>query len=135
MKCWKIVQFPKISIKIKTYKTFYEAQTASPLPNPTPHPTPPNQIKAYYVSGKNIFLRRRTEIYRHLLSKCFENAVLGLLEMVQCKCFSWHHKMFTGKFVKWERILAVLAVLREHIFFNVEWVGVGKMSELFWAKL
>ena len=48
-KCWKIVEFPKISIKIKNCKTFYEAKTASRLKeiihfySATPH-----QRKAYY---------------------------------------------------------------------------------------
>ena len=32
-------------------------------------------------------LSRYTGIYRHLLSKCFENAVLGCLGMVQSRCF------------------------------------------------
>ena len=31
LKCWKIVEFLKISIKIKTFKTFYEDQTVSRL--------------------------------------------------------------------------------------------------------
>ena len=44
-KCWKIVEFPKISIKIKNCKTFYEVQTArrvkeiiQPLHHPFPQP-------------------------------------------------------------------------------------------------
>ena len=36
------------------------------------------------------------------------------------------------KFVNSERLLAVL---QEHIIFNVKWVEVRKMSEVFWAKL
>ena len=51
-----------------------------------PHLTP-SQIKPYYVSGTKIFLRRYKELYRHLLSKCFKNAVLGRQEMVQYKYF------------------------------------------------
>ena len=57
---------------MKNCKTISDAQTArnySPAPPPTPRP--PNQIKYYYVSGTKIFLQRYTEIYRHLLSKCF----------------------------------------------------------------
>ena len=46
-----------------------------------------HQIKASNVSGTKIFLRRFTRIYRHLLSKYFENPVRGHLEMVQCQCF------------------------------------------------
>ena len=30
-KRWKMVEFPKISIKMKNFKTFYEAQTAKRL--------------------------------------------------------------------------------------------------------
>ena len=48
---------------------------------------PSHQTKSYYVSGKNIFLQIYAEIYRHLLSKCFNDAVLECQEMVQCKCF------------------------------------------------
>ena len=81
-KCWKIVEFEKISIKMKNCKEIYEAKRASCLkeiiqPPPTPNPPP----------VRKIFLRRYTEIYRHLLSKCFKNAVLGRQEMVQRKCF------------------------------------------------
>ena len=50
----------------------------------------PHQIKASNVSGTNIFERRFTGIYRHLLSKCTKNAVLERLKMVQCKCFYWN---------------------------------------------
>ena len=48
--------------------------------------------------------------------------------------------MFTLKYVKSERFLAVLwkhiifNVKWVHIIFNVKWVKVGKMSEVFWAK-
>ena len=63
-KCWKIVEFPKNSVKMKKCKAFYKAQTARQI------------------------LHRYTELCRHFLSKCFENTVLGRLEMVQC--FSWH---------------------------------------------
>ena len=38
------------------------------------------------------------------------------------------NQMFAGKFVKWERFLAVLG---EHMFFNVERVEVHKVSEVF----
>ena len=45
-----------------------------------------HQIKSYYVSGTKIFLRRYTEIYRHLLSKCFKNMMLERQKMAQYKC-------------------------------------------------
>ena len=73
----KIVEFSKISIKMKNCKTFCQVQTASHVKEiiqpPPPHLTP-YQIKPYYVSGTNIFFKRYKEIYRHLLSKCFKNA-------------------------------------------------------------
>ena len=38
-KCWKIVQFPKISIKMKKFQTFYELKTVSRLKKIIlPHP-------------------------------------------------------------------------------------------------
>ena len=40
--------------------------------------------------------------------------------------------MFHGKFVKSERFLAVLW---EHVIFNVKWVKICKINEIFWAKL
>ena len=43
-----------------------------------------------YVFGTKSFLRRYTEIYKHLLSKCCKNAALWRQEMVQPKCFFWH---------------------------------------------
>ena len=80
----------RFSIKMKNCKTLYEVQTASHLKeifqSPPPQPTP-HQIKSYYVSGTKILLRRYTELYKHLLSKRFKNAVLGRQEMMQCKCY------------------------------------------------
>ena len=86
IKCWKILEFIKISIKMKNCKTFYEAQTASCFKEVTEPPPIPNPV---HLSDK-IFLRRYTEIYRHLLSKCFKNAVLWRQEMTHPKCFFWH---------------------------------------------
>ena len=112
--------------KTKNCKTFYESQTGSPIS--ILFSLPPNhnqQINSYFVSGTKIFLRRYTEIYRHFLSKCFKNGVLGRQEMVQCKFFSDPKQ----KHVWWKRLN--LAVLREYIIFNVKWVEVRKMSEVF----
>ena len=86
-----MLEFQKTSIKMKNCKTFYEAQTASCLKEiiqPPPDSQPiPNQTKSYYVFGTKIFLWRYTEIYRHLLSKYYKNAVLWRQEMVQPKFF------------------------------------------------
>ena len=73
---------------MKNSKTFYEPPTASSLKEIVQPPqTHSHEIKSYYASGTKYFLRRYTEIYRHLLSKCFKNAVLESQETVQCKCF------------------------------------------------
>ena len=89
----RIVEFSKISIKMKNCKTFCKAQIAIRFMEIIqPPPSHPHQIKIYYISGTKIFLGRYIEIYKHLLSKCFKNAVLARQEMVQCKYFFWHHK-------------------------------------------
>ena len=99
-----------------------------------PHPTPsPHQVKFYYVSETKIFLRRYLQIYGHLLSKCFKNAVLHRQEMVHAISFlTPSRNVIALKFVKSE---IFLVVLWEHIIFNVKWVDVHKMSDAFWAKL
>ena len=128
-KCWKIGKLPKILVKMKKFKTFYEAQkqldTLTNLFSLL-------HIKASYVSGTKIFWQ--SQAYRNLLSKCFKNKVLGRLEMVKCKCFPLTptRDMFAGKSVKW---VTFLVVLLESIFYNSEWVEVLKMSEVFQAKL
>ena len=66
-------------------KQWASSENYSASPNPAHH-----QIKSYYVFVTNIFLGRFTEIYRHLLSKCFKKVVLWRQEMVQCKCFFLH---------------------------------------------
>ena len=58
-------EFPKISIKMKNCKTFYEAQTAirfKKIIQPPPLHPQPHQIKSYYVSGTKRFLRIYTDI-------------------------------------------------------------------------
>ena len=47
---------------------------------------------------------------------------------VQIFFLTQNRNMFAGKFVKSERLLAVL---REHIIFSVRWVKVWKMNEVF----
>ena len=91
---------------MKYFKTFYKSQTAICLKK---NIQSPHQIKNSYVSGTKIFEWRFTGIYRHLLSKCSENAILGHLEMVQRKWFFLApiRNMFS-------------AALREYIFHNVE---------------
>ena len=59
-----------------------------PQPPPTHH-----RIEFYCFCQTKIFLRRYTEIHRHLLSKCFRNTVVGCQGMVLhhfWKCFFQH---------------------------------------------
>ena len=120
-KCWKMNEFSKILNILRAPN------------NKTPHSVP-HQIKATYASGTKTFYVGYTGIWRHLISQCFENAVLGCLKMVQWKCFSGTiHKMFVGKFVS-EWVFGCIAE-RELSFCNVEWVKVRKISDFFCVKL
>ena len=85
-KCWKILGFPKILIKMKILKHFTRPNSEQPEENYSAS----HQIKVSHISGTKIFSLIFTGIYKHLLSKCLENAVLGRLERVQWKCFFWH---------------------------------------------
>ena len=113
-KCWKIVEFPKIPIKMKNCKTFHEVQTASrlkeiiqSLPNLT-CPPPKKNIKSYYVSGTETFLRRYTEIFRQI--QRYTDISLQSQEMVQCKCFFWHQtKKVCWKISKVRRVFGFVA--------------------------
>ena len=69
-------EFPKISIRMKNFKILEVPNSHCSERNfSTPSPPPPE-----------IFDRRFTGIYRHLLSKFSKNAVLERLKMVLCKC-------------------------------------------------
>ena len=60
-KCWKVVQFQKNSIKMKSCKTLYEAQTAIRLKETIQAPrNPPPSGKTLLRLWNKIFL---TEIY------------------------------------------------------------------------
>ena len=83
------------------------------------HLASPKQRSAWrklFSLPPEIFERRFTGIYRHLLSKCSKNAVLERLKMVQRKY------LFLTPTIK-----MFLAVLREYNFYNVECVEVRKM--------
>ena len=104
--------------QMKNFKPFCEAQTVSHLKKIT-QISLPDQIKASNISGTKISIQKFTRIYRHLLSKCFENPVRRHLEMVQCKCLflTPTRNMLAGKFEKWLRFLTVLW---EYTFYNDE---------------
>ena len=75
---------------------------------------------------------RYIEIFRHLLSKCFKNAVLGVKKWCSANISSDNKQKYAEKFIKSE---SFLAVLRVDIIFNVKWVEVRKTSEILWVKL
>ena len=64
-KCWKTVQFPRISVKMKNFKTFPEAQTASRLKEIIQSP---NRWKL----PKSIEQNFLTEIYRNIKTFNFQ---------------------------------------------------------------
>ena len=69
-KCWKIVEFSKISIQMKHLKTLNGTQTTSrlkKLPSPPP-PPPPTPDKSLLCLSKKKF----TEIYRNILAFIFQ---------------------------------------------------------------
>ena len=68
-KYWKIVEFQKISIKMKNCKTFYETQTASCLKEIIQPPQPLIRLDKIFSLWNKNFLERYTEIYRYLLSR------------------------------------------------------------------
>ena len=134
LKWWKIADIPKISVKMRTCKTFYRVQTVIALKEilqSPPNPPPPDLI-LLNLWNKNFLMG----IYRNIQTFAFN---------VLQECSSWASRnsavqiffIYTkqkhaGKFVKRKR---VLAVFREHIVFNVKWVEVRTVNEVFWAKL
>ena len=134
-KCSKIVEFPKIFIKMKNCKTFYEAQTASHLKEIIQlSPNLPAPDKILLLLWNKNFL---TEIYRNIQTFAFKvlqecSSWASRNDAVQMFFLTPNRKMLAEKFVKWERLLAGL---RQRIIFNVKWVETRKMSEVFWAKL
>ena len=92
-----------------------------------------HQVKCYYDFGKKFL----TDIYSKI--QIFPFKVLQKFSSwvsrngaVQMFSLTPSRNMSAGKFLKSER---VLAVLWEHIISNVKWVKVRKISEVFWAKL
>ena len=119
---------------MKKCKTFYEAQTATcfkEIISLVSIHSPPDKI-LLYLWNKNFLTQIYRNIYRHLLSKYFKNAVIERPEAVPCNCFFGHQTAKSLQFVKSERFLIVL---REHFMFNIKWVEICKISDIFWAKM
>ena len=63
--CWKMVKLPKISVKMKNCKIFYEGQTASRVSEiiqPLSHPSPQPDKILLRLWNKNFIM----EIYRNI---------------------------------------------------------------------
>ena len=74
-----------------------------------------------------------TEIYRNIQTFAFKvlqeySSLASRNDATQMFFLTPNRNMFAGIFVKSERFLTML---REHIIFNVKWVEVRKMSEVF----
>ena len=122
-------------IKMKNCKTLYEVQTASRLkeifqPPPT-HPSPDKILLCLW--NKNII----KETYRKMQAFTFKvfqecGSWASRNDAVQMLFLTPNRNMFAGKFVKSERVLAVLL---EQFVVNVKLVEISKMSGVFWVKL
>ena len=78
---WIKKKFKKI-MKLFTRSKQWKCKLRASL-QPTPY-----QIKSSYVFGTKVFSRWYTEIYKHLLSRCFNNAVLGIKKWYSANVFS-----------------------------------------------
>ena len=117
---------------MKYCKTFCKVQTVSCIKNFQPPPIPPTTREN--LLWKIIFFK---EIYRNIQTFAFKvlqdcSCWAPKNSVVQIFFLARKRNMFAGNFVKSERFLFAL---RDHIIFNVKWVDVRKMSEVFWAKL
>ena len=121
----------RFSIKMKNCKGLYEVQTASRLKEIfQPPPTNPSPDKILLCLWNKNFI---TEIYRNTQAFTFKvfqecGSWASRNDTVQILFLAPNKNMFTGKFVKSER---VLAVLQEQFLVNVKFVEIRKMSEVF----
>ena len=124
---------------MKNWKTFYEAQTPSCFKEIIQALPPPPST---HSPSDKILLRLWS---KHFLIETDKNIRISVFKVLQeCSCWASRNgavqmffltpnrNMFAGKFLMSERFLPVL---REHIIFNVKWVEVRKMNEVFWVKL
>ena len=93
-------------------------------------PTHPPSDKIFLRLWNKNFL---TEIYRNIQTFAFKvlqeySSLASRNDAAQMIFLTPNRNMFAGIFVKSERFLTML---REHIIFNVKWVEVRKMSEVF----
>ena len=116
---------------MKNCKGLYEVQTASRLKEIfQPPPTNPSPDKILLCLWNKNFI---TEIYRNIQAFTFKvfqecGSWASRNDTVQILFLAPNKNMFAGKFVKSER---VLAVLQEQFLVNVKFVEIRKMSEVF----
>ena len=132
-------KFPKISIKVKNFTTFYEAQIASRLKRITQAPSlpfPPD--KSFLRLWNTDFL---TEIYKNIQAFAFQvfresSSWTSRNSAVQIFLLTWTRNVFPGKFVKWVRFLVWLFCWGS-IFFTMlsEWKFVKWVKGFFFVKL
>ena len=128
-KCWKTVELQKNPIKMKNCKTLYEDQTASCLKRNYSTSSQPIPIRQTLLFLTEIYRKTQTFAFK-VLQECGSWASRN--REVQMSFLTPNRNLFAGIFVKSERFLAVL---REYIAFNINWVEIRKMSEVFWVKL
>ena len=97
--------FNTIDGNIETLKTRYEVQTASCVKEIILHSIPPVLQECSSCTSRN-----------------------GAMQII---FLTPNRNVFAGKFIKWDRLSIEF---RDHIVFNVNYVEVRKMSEVFRAK-
>ena len=133
-KCRKEFNFQKFQLTWKIVKHFMRPKQRAALKKlfrlSLTH-SPPDKI-LLRLWNKNVLM----ETYRNIqtfnfkvLQECSSRASRN--GAVQIIFLTQTRNMFAGKFLKSERLLAVL---REYFIFNVKWVEVRKTSEVFWVK-
>ena len=133
-KCWKIVDFSKISVKMKNCKTFYETQTASSLQEMI-HSSP-SSVQSDKISLHLWNKHFLTEIYRNiqtfafkLLQECSSwasrNGAVQMFFLTPNKYFCWKNGFWLhcGKIlfsmpselkrIKWVRFVAQNCIVNE----------------------
>ena len=130
-KCWKIVAFPKWKIVKHFTRPKQQAALKKLFSLPPSQPLLTHQVKSYFFFGIKFFLPRYTEqpFAFKVIQECISWA--SRKGAVQIFFLKLSKNMFAGKFVKSE---GFLAMLREPIIFNIKWVEVRKMSEVFLSK-
>ena len=84
-KRWNIVEFPKLSIKIKNFKTFYEAQAVRRL----------KEVIQLLSEIHRIIQIFSFPVFWKCSSRAFRNGAVQIFFLIPTR------NMFVGKFVKW----------------------------------